>query len=124
MHDTSNGIVNIVYDRSLQQYQALDDNFNLLNLSMQREDTLYNILHRIVDEDLIDQSLADEYTPEIYLFLVEKIHLSENKDNHKMQLFQGSLNYKTKNNLTIAYNKYMVNYMSKKTGKKVVLGYE
>ena len=63
MHDTSNGIVNIVYDRSLQQYQALDDNFNLLNLSMQREDALYNILHRIVDDDLIDQSLADEYTP-------------------------------------------------------------
>lgn len=115
---------NVYYDKSLKQYQVLDENWNLINRSMKREELLYDVLHKIVNDDLIDQSLANEHVSEIYLFLVEKIHLADNKDNHKMQLFEGTLNSKAKRNLLIAFNKYMINYLSAELQSEITLEYE
>ena len=117
-------MIHILYDKSLNEYQALDENFNLVNHSMDKENKLYSILSAIVNDDLIDQSLIEEEAPEIYEFLIEKIHLSDNRDNHKMHLFEGTLNYKAKRNLLIAYNKYMVKHLSEILQDEITLDYE
>ena len=116
----------VIYDRDLKQYQILDEQYNLVphQSPMKREETLYDIIHGVVGDDIIDQNLCSESVPEIYQFVIEKIHLADNKDQHKMQLFSEALNSKTKRNLSIAFNKYMVELFETRLGSNIVYDYE
>lgn len=118
--------LNLVYDNEGNYFELLDENFNLVNVkgNLNNENRLYEIINRIVKDDIIDQSLVNEDVEDIFLFLIEKIYLTEDPVQHRMDWFKGDLNGRTKRNVLIAFNKFVVNNLGKIMDKEIVISYE
>ena len=118
--------LNLIYDKEQNEFNLLDENFNLISIegNLKNENRLYDIISNIVKDDIIDHSLVDEGVEEIFLFLIEKIYLTDNPMHHRMDWFKGSLNSRTKRNLLIAFNKFVVNNLRVITNKDIIVSYE
>ena len=119
-------VLNLTYDRDDKEFVLLDEDLNLIKSpnNLKDENRLYDIISKIVNDDIIDQSLVEHNVEDIFLFLIEKIYLTENPVHHRMDWFKGPLNSKTKKNILIAFNKFITSNLEKLMNSKVIISYD
>ena len=119
-------VLNVLWDDSLKEFQVVDSNYNMIDLdvSLKAEENLYNIVREAVGDKIIDSSKLQHNVSDIYLYLVEKIYLASDRDEHKMHLFSSTLNYRAKENLIIAFNKVLNSKLEERLRKRVSVEYD
>lgn len=115
---------NLVWDMSLNEFQLLDEDYNLISIDLSKENNLYEQMAVLLGDKILDNEIKNKYVLDIYEYIVEKVYLSERADDHELYNFNQPLNASTKEKMIISLNAFLYKNMKRRINKEVCIGYE
>jgi len=96
----------IEHNETVTQFSYIDKDNNMVNITDQMPIEFCQSVHKLIGGNIIDESLINENTEDIYDYIIEKLYT-------RPEYMENNVEFKSKHKIKIAFNKFIFKIINK-----------